>query len=133
MPNVVLMVQIIPKPPTATSAVAIPKALAASIADDAFICDKADIKDVFVSESVGLSSRFIFGDDAVAADDEDAELETGKVAVVWRDLRGGGADEVFRATRAAEFRCLRNKSRGMANAKLVPINCKIFVNCEYCV
>jgi len=96
-------------------------------ADEAFIRDKADIISLIPGE---VPSEL--NDSTISVVDGDAEppvMDLGsKFAAVLDDLRGGGGAVFFKDTRRAAPRCLRTMKRGIASARLVPMNCWSVVN-----
>ena len=89
-------------------------------ADEAFIRDNADIISLIPGESeLNESTTSVVDGEA-----EPPVMDLGsKFAAVLDDLRGGGGAEFFRDTRRAAPRCLRTMKRGIASARLVPMNC----------
>jgi len=121
-PKVVFTPHIRPIPPTATNAVAIPNAFAAISADEAFIRDNADI----ISPTPGEVPSELNASTAPVVDPgaEPDVMDFGsKFAVVLDDLRGGGDAEFFKDDRRTVLSCLRTMKRGIASARLVPMNC----------
>jgi hypothetical protein len=99
-------------------------------ADEAFIRDNADIISLIPGEAPSE-----LNDSTTSVVDGDAEppvMDLGsKFAAVLDDLRGGAGAEFFKDTRRAAPRCLRIMKRGIASARLVPMNCwKLSTNFE---
>jgi hypothetical protein len=90
-------------------------------ADEAFIRDNADI----ISPTPGeVPSELNASTTSVvdAGAEPDVMVFGSKFEAVLDDLRGGGGAEFFKDNRRAALRCLRIMKRGIASARLVPMN-----------